>query len=91
MGQPRTVGVRELKARASDIIREMQLNGVEYVVTLRGRPVARLEPLGFEERTAGIDGMGNMRGALMDLPHVDWDDFVEAKNLWNPREMNDDD
>jgi prevent-host-death family protein len=39
------VGVRELKNRTSDIIRNVRENQAEYVVTYRGRPVAVLLPL----------------------------------------------
>ena len=43
------VGIRELKNRASEIIRQVREEQVEYVVTHRGRPVARLVPFTVEE------------------------------------------
>lgn len=39
------VGVRELKARASEIIRDVRERRARYVVTHRGRPVGLLIPL----------------------------------------------
>ena len=39
------VGVRELKARASEIIREVREQRTRYVITHRGRPVGLLIPL----------------------------------------------
>jgi prevent-host-death family protein len=39
------VGVRELKAHASEIIREVREQRARYVVTYRGRPVGVLLPL----------------------------------------------
>lgn len=39
------VGVRELKARASEIIRELREQGARYVITHRGRPVGLLIPI----------------------------------------------
>ena len=42
---PTTVGVRELKNQTSRIIRAVREDLVEYVVTLRGEPVAVLRPL----------------------------------------------
>ena len=42
---PETVGVRELKNQASRIIRTVREDFIEYVVTLRGEPVAVLRPL----------------------------------------------
>jgi len=39
------IGIRELKNRASEIVREVQENQAEFIVTLRGAPVAVLRPL----------------------------------------------
>lgn len=39
------VGVRELKAHASEIIREVREEQAQYVTTYRGRPVGLLTPL----------------------------------------------
>jgi len=39
------VGVRELKAHASEIIREVRERRARYVITYRGRPVGLLTPL----------------------------------------------
>ena len=39
------VGVRELKARASEIIRNVRDRRTRYVITYRGRPVGLLMPL----------------------------------------------
>ncbi len=39
-----TIGVRELKNHASEIVHEVKENAAEYIVTLRGKPVAVLRP-----------------------------------------------
>ena len=39
------VGVRELKARASEILRQVREERARYVITYRGRPVGLLTPL----------------------------------------------
>ena len=39
------VGVRELKAKTSEILRAIREQRARYVVTYRGRPVAALIPL----------------------------------------------
>ena len=39
------VGIRELKNDASEIIRAVREERAEYVVTLRGRPVAFIVPV----------------------------------------------
>ncbi|HEV8132735.1 MAG TPA: type II toxin-antitoxin system Phd/YefM family antitoxin [Acidobacteriota bacterium] len=39
------IGVRELKVRASEIIRDVRKRHVRYIITYRGRPVGLLMPL----------------------------------------------
>lgn len=46
---PTTVGIRELKNQTSRIIRAVREDLSEYVVTLRGEPVAVLRPFTEEE------------------------------------------
>jgi prevent-host-death family protein len=38
------VGVRELKNQATEIIREVREQQAEYIITYRGKPVARIVP-----------------------------------------------
>ena len=45
----RSVGVRELKNQASRIVRAVQEQRAEYVITLRGDPVAVLRPFGDQD------------------------------------------
>ncbi|MBL7161046.1 MAG: type II toxin-antitoxin system Phd/YefM family antitoxin [Anaerolineales bacterium] len=46
------IGIRELKARASEIVRTVREKRARYVVTHRGRPVAILMPLESTEAPA---------------------------------------
>ncbi|HEX9943480.1 MAG TPA: type II toxin-antitoxin system Phd/YefM family antitoxin [Thermoanaerobaculia bacterium] len=39
------IGVRDLKTRASEIVRDVHERDEEYIVTVRGEPVAVLRPL----------------------------------------------
>jgi prevent-host-death family protein len=39
------IGIRELKARASDVVRAVKEQRARYVVTQRGEPVALIIPL----------------------------------------------
>jgi prevent-host-death family protein len=41
----REIGVRELKAKASEIVRNMRKRHTRYLITYRGRPVGMLSPL----------------------------------------------
>lgn len=44
------IGVRELKNQASGILRAVREDRAEYIVTLRGEPVAVLRPISDEDR-----------------------------------------
>lgn len=39
------IGIRQLKNEASEIIRSVREEKVEYIITLRGQPVAVLRPI----------------------------------------------
>ena len=39
------IGIRELKARASDVVRAVKEQRTHYVVTQRGKPVAAIIPM----------------------------------------------
>ena len=46
------IGIRELRSRASEIIREVHERETEFVVTLNGEPMAVLRPL--DEKTPDL-------------------------------------
>ena len=48
------IGVRELKARASEIIRNVREHRTRYTITYRGQPVGVLAPL-EQSRTGPLD------------------------------------
>ena len=53
------IGIRQLKNEASEILRAVREEKVEYIITLRGQPVAVLRPL--ETIVADAD-------AILDMP-----------------------
>jgi prevent-host-death family protein len=59
------VGVRELKARASEIIRDVRERRARYVITYRGRPVGLLVPLD-EPRAGSLPPVGEPDTAAWD-------------------------
>lgn len=59
---PETVGVREIRQRASELIRRAEA-GEEIIVAVSGRPAARLVPL---------EAPGRMWRDVGDIAHV-WD------------------
>lgn len=56
------VGVRDLKARASAIIRDLRENRTSYTITYRGKPVGMLTPVDEikEQIETQPDGWGEM-------------------------------
>jgi prevent-host-death family protein len=50
------VGVRELKAHLSEYLAHVR-DGEQVVVTSRGRPVARIEPMGLERLPAKMQAL----------------------------------
>jgi prevent-host-death family protein len=68
----KTIGVRELKNQTSRVLRSVREELAEYVVTLRGEPVAVLRPLTGEEeqrlRQAEIDeALAEMRSIAQEV------------------------
>jgi prevent-host-death family protein len=63
------IGVRELKARASEIIRTVREKRARYLITYRGKPVAILMPLG-EARPLEQAGTDEQQGEV-------WEELTE--------------
>ena len=49
------VGITELKTRTSDIIRRVRDGNETFLITYRGRPVAKLEPVQDNEEQLARD------------------------------------
>ena len=64
-----SVGVRELRQRASELLRRVE-NGESIEITDRGRPVAVLAPLPADpiERLRAAGDLQSSKGHLADLP-----------------------
>jgi prevent-host-death family protein len=67
-----TVGIRELRQRASELLRLVE-DGETIVITDRGRPVAVLAPIpetGALERLRATGDVSRPAGAFDDLPEA---------------------
>lgn len=62
------IGIRELKTRASEIVRNVRQRRMRYIITYRGRPVGLLMPLDKADATEAKLGAGSDQSA--------WDDLV---------------
>ena len=61
------IGVRELKNRLTAIMREVRETGVEYTVTLHGKPVAVIRPLSWPDEAARTAAVGAEMAAIKAL------------------------
>ncbi len=76
-----TYGIREFKAKVSEILHGLE-DGEEVIITRRGEPCAKLTPVEAGEKRS----FRSLRGILRDrLPDATWEDFMEAKKIWEPR------
>ena len=86
LGKPATVTVRELKAKASEILRELdETPGKEVVITRHGKPCAKLVSLKGTSEEIPWSERKSLRNSLKHLPHLTYADFVEAKRIWEPK------
>lgn len=74
------MGVRELRARASEILRKLESQPEGVVITRHGKPCAKLLPL---EEAKTTTGRGTLRGAYPHLADLTYEDFQEAKRMWD--------
>ena len=58
----KTVLISEFKAKCVGMLKQVQKSGQPLTVTLRGRPLARVEPI--SQAKAGKRLLGTMRGRL---------------------------
>lgn len=84
----RTIGVKELKQNASQVLRDVEAHG-SYVVTVAGRPVATLAPIGSEWVSSD-----ELRRRMGGAPDGDWgseptewrEASPEVRDPWESRE-----
>ena len=69
---PRTVPASEFKAKCLSLLDEVAATGVILVVTKRGRPVARVEPI-EEMEPPGLEGSVKGERDLISPIEVPWD------------------
>jgi prevent-host-death family protein len=72
------IGVRELKNQATEIIREVREQQAEYIVTYRGRPVARLAPLAHEQPIAQPAKRSGAPPVELEALWAEWDALAEV-------------
>ncbi len=76
-----TYGIREFKAKVSEVLREVQ-NGGEIIITRRGKPCGKLTPMPPPTPKSSLKAL---RELGLRLPDATWEDFQEIKKIWEPR------
>jgi prevent-host-death family protein len=74
----RTIGIRDLKAHLTDVLREVRENDQEFVVTYRGQRIARLIPETSEQAAIDRDALWSEMNRLAEEIGHDWTRGVSA-------------
>lgn len=77
MATPKSINASEFKSRCLRVLDDVQSTRVDVIITKRGKPVARLSPIG-PARTSlrgAWKGMVEIHG---DIVHVDWTSEFES-------------
>ena len=70
------IGLRELKTRASEVLRDVEKNHVRYVITKRGQPQAILIPYSIVEEREQV---ANRRKAWLEFSET----LGQVGEQWN--------
>lgn len=81
-----TVSVRELKAKVSQILRNLEHSEEEIIITRRGKPCAKLVPV--KQHDENKKSLKELRGSLKFLPaDLEYEAFQDIKKVWEPRPL----
>lgn len=81
------IGVKELKAKTSYVLRSLrEKKESSFLITLRGKPVARLLPISDEDIEDAIMALDNPKfkafiGELKKQPSVSWEEIAGGAQL----------
>ncbi len=75
-----TYSIREFKANVTRILRSLD-DGDEVIITRRGNPCGRLTSVASDFDKPSL---ATLRGAFALLPQASYEDFLEAKSIWEP-------
>ena len=77
-----TYTITQFKTRASEILDKLN-DGEEVIITRRGKPCARLEPV--PELAEEKPSISRLKARFATLPDLEFNDFQGAKKIWAPR------
>lgn len=80
------VGVRELKANPTDLLRLLEESPeMEIIITRYGKPSAKLVSLAGTSEEVPWPERVSLRGTWANFHDLTDADFTEAKRIWEPR------
>ena len=74
-----TYNIREFKARASEILRNLN-DDEEVIITRHGKPCGKLTAI--RPSTESKPPLSRLRGTLTQLPEAEYQDFLDVKTEW---------
>lgn len=78
-----TYNIREFKSKVSEILSNLKY-GEEVIITRRGTPRGRLSLV--QDPSEEKPSLSTLKGAFSALPDASYEDFVDIKTLWEPRD-----
>lgn len=77
MSSSRAINASEFKAKCLRLLDEAHATGNELIITKRGKPVARVVPIGAKRASTRGAWKGSVR-IRGDIVHVDWTSEFDA-------------
>jgi prevent-host-death family protein len=75
----KTVLISEFKAKCIKMLKDVQKSGKPLTVTLRGEPIARVEPVRPIEKRVRLGALKGLIKIKGDIVHTDFDEDWEAR------------
>ena len=79
-----TYTITQFKAKANDILNTLEAGEV-VIITRKGKPCAKLTAL--PEPVEEKPSIDRLKARFAKLPDLEYDDFQEAKKIWEPRPL----
>jgi prevent-host-death family protein len=77
----REIGIRELKARASELVRAVKEERARYVITRRGKPTALIIPIDAAPPERSGDQVWDRLAQIGDELSKDWKSNISAVEI----------
>jgi prevent-host-death family protein len=73
----KTINISSFKARCIALLKDVQKSHEPIIVTLRGKPLAQIEPVGAPAKTIELGTLKNTGAIRGEIIYTDWDDEWE--------------